>query len=268
MQYRALALDFDGTLATSTAACTPRRSKRSCEFARPVGASSWRPDGSYRILHSTFAHLDLFEMVVAENGGLMYRPSTATRTSILGPPPPCAFVDALRARAACARVGGRGHRRRVRSTPFRGLRAVIRDLGLELDVILNKGAVIMVLPAGVKQGDGSNPAAAKLALPLSAMVGIGDAENDCALTSARAVWASQWRTPSHRSRSRPTSLREGPEAKAQVVEIIDRRLVMNDLAGHPSAVTLGRGISPARSSCSRVENACGSGKGAARPLHP
>ena len=53
----------------------------------------------------------------------------------------------------------------------------IRDLGLELQVIFNKGAV-MVLPAGVNKATGLAAALAQLGLSPHNAVGIGDAEND------------------------------------------------------------------------------------------
>ena len=53
----------------------------------------------------------------------------------------------------------------------------IRDLGLELQVIFNKGAV-MVLPSGVNKGTGLAAALQELQLSPHNAVGIGDAEND------------------------------------------------------------------------------------------
>ncbi len=54
---------------------------------------------------------------------------------------------------------------------------VIHDLGLELQVIFNKGAV-MVLPSGVNKAVGLEVALAELGLSAHNTVGIGDAEND------------------------------------------------------------------------------------------
>ena len=60
---------------------------------------------------------------------------------------------------------------------------MIRDLGLELDVIFNKGAV-MILPAGVNKGTGLEAALKELQLSAHNVVGVGDAENDHAFFSA------------------------------------------------------------------------------------
>src|SRR5256886_661956 len=80
---------------------------------------------------------------------------------------------------------------RKRSVPFsagRGILATwepnqtavleaIDDLGLDLQVIFNKGAV-MVLPSGVNKASGLKAALNELSLSFHNVVGIGDAEND------------------------------------------------------------------------------------------
>ncbi len=53
----------------------------------------------------------------------------------------------------------------------------IRELGLELQVIFNKGAV-MVLPAGVNKATGLTAALKEMGLSPHNVVGVGDAEND------------------------------------------------------------------------------------------
>jgi hypothetical protein len=53
----------------------------------------------------------------------------------------------------------------------------IHDLGLELQVIFNKGSV-MVLPSGVNKATGLATALTELGLSLHNVVGVGDAEND------------------------------------------------------------------------------------------
>ncbi len=56
----------------------------------------------------------------------------------------------------------------------------IRELGLELQVIFNKGAV-MVLPAGVNKASGLKAALREMQMSPHNVVGVGDAENDHAL---------------------------------------------------------------------------------------
>ena len=59
---------------------------------------------------------------------------------------------------------------------------VIAELGLELQIIFNKGAV-MVLPPGVNKATGLAAALQELNLSPQSVVGIGDAENDYAFLS-------------------------------------------------------------------------------------
>jgi hypothetical protein len=54
---------------------------------------------------------------------------------------------------------------------------VIRELGLELQVIFNKGSV-MILPASVNKATGLAAGLGELQLSPHNVVGIGDAEND------------------------------------------------------------------------------------------
>ena len=71
---------------------------------------------------------------------------------------------------------------------------LIRELGLELRVIFNKGA-IMVLPSGVDKATGMDAALLELGLSHHNAVGVGDAENDdafltrcaCAVAVANAL---------------------------------------------------------------------------------
>jgi hypothetical protein len=53
----------------------------------------------------------------------------------------------------------------------------IKDMGLEMQVIFNKGAV-MILPSGVNKATGLRVAAERLGLEPAQVAGVGDAEND------------------------------------------------------------------------------------------
>jgi HAD superfamily hydrolase (TIGR01484 family) len=59
---------------------------------------------------------------------------------------------------------------------------VIRELGLELQIIFNKEAV-MVLPSGINKATGLRVALDSLGLSPHNVVGVGDAENDHAFLS-------------------------------------------------------------------------------------
>ena len=174
MRYKALATDYDGTLAHDGHVTQPTVSAlgRLRASGRRLILVTGRelPD-----LLRIFPHLDLFDWVVAENGGVLYSPST-DEEKLLAEGPPLKFVEALEARGVSPMSVGRvivatwePHEIVVLET--------IRELGLERQVIFNKGAV-MVLPSGVNKATGLSAALAELCLSPHHCVGVGDAEND------------------------------------------------------------------------------------------
>src|SRR5436190_17033591 len=95
-----------------------------------------------------FPKLEIFDRVVAENGALIYRPATREERK-LAERPPEEFIRELIHRGAERVSVGRvivATRQPHETTAVE----VIRDLGLELQVIFNKGAV-MILPSGVNK---------------------------------------------------------------------------------------------------------------------
>ena len=182
MRYHALACDYDGTLATHGVV----------DQDTIEALDRWRRSGRKLILvtgrelddlRKVFPHTGRFERVVAENGALLYRPATGEDV-LLAKPPPTEFVAALIERKVAPISVGRV----IVATwePSETVaQEVIRSLGLQLQVILNKGAV-MVLPAGVDKTVGLEAALAELKLSLSQTVGVGDAENDEAMLRACA----------------------------------------------------------------------------------
>lgn len=223
MKYVALASDYDGTLATDG-----RVDESIMEALRRFRASGRRllmvtgrelPD-----LQSVFAHLDEFDLVVAENGALLYDPKTGARTP-LAPPPPPSFVEALRARG----VGPVSVGDVIVATwePHESaVLAVIKEMGLELEVIFNKGAV-MVLPSGVNKGTGLRAALGTLGLSEHAVVGVGDAENDHSLLKVAGLGVAVANAiPALKDRA---DLVVQKDHGAGVVEVIERMLA-NDLS--------------------------------------
>src|SRR5262249_46336653 len=143
-------------------------------------------------LFGIFPRLDLFERVVAENGAIVHRPdSREVRT--LAEPPPEAFAATLWARGVEPLSTGRVivATRQPHETTMLG---VIRELGLEWQLIFNKGAV-MALPSGINKAVGLAAALDEMGLSAHNTVGVGDAENDhaflacceCAIAVANAV---------------------------------------------------------------------------------
>jgi hydroxymethylpyrimidine pyrophosphatase-like HAD family hydrolase len=177
MRYLALCTDYDGTLATDGRLLpdTINALERLLASGRRLVLVTGRELDD---LQKVCTRLDLFEYVVAENGALLYKPSTGEETP-LAPRPPDAFVALLRERG----VGPISVGRVIVATwePHENtVLATIRDLGLELQVIFNKGAV-MILPAGVNKATGLTSALEKMELSPHNAVGVGDAENDHAL---------------------------------------------------------------------------------------
>jgi hydroxymethylpyrimidine pyrophosphatase-like HAD family hydrolase len=174
MRYLALATDYDGTIAHDGRVDAPTLA--ALERVRASGRKLILVTGrEMDDLKKTFAHLELFEWVVAENGAQLYRPSNQ-ESLLLAEPPPARFVEELRRRGVGPlSVGGvivatwHPHETAVLET--------IRDLGLELQVIFNKDAV-MVLPANVNKATGLLAALKRLSLSPHNVVGVGDAEND------------------------------------------------------------------------------------------
>ena len=179
MHYLALATDYDGTLAhhgrvdDATLAALERLLQSGRKLILVTGRE-------LEELLGVFPRIDLFEWVVAENGGLLYQPASR-EPRLLGQAPPESFVQTLRQRGVAPVSVGRvivatwhPHETTVLET--------IRDLGLELQVIFNKDAV-MVLPAGLNKATGLAAALRELGLSGQNIVGIGDAENDHAFLS-------------------------------------------------------------------------------------
>ena len=175
MRYHVLATDYDGTIAT-TAQSTARPSMRCASCSRPAAGSCSSPAASWPTCSSVCPHLDLFERVVAENGALLYRPATKRETAARR-----AAARGVRRRAASGAASRRSRSgAAIVATGSRTRHAVleaIRELGLELQVIFNKGAV-MVLPSGVNKATGLAAALDELGLSPHNVVGVGDAEND------------------------------------------------------------------------------------------
>lgn len=96
MRYLVLATDYDGTLAHDgvTAVETIAAVERfRASGGRPILVTGRElPD-----LRRTFDRLDLFERVVAENGGLLYDPATR-RERLLGAAPDPRLVDLMQDR--------------------------------------------------------------------------------------------------------------------------------------------------------------------------
>jgi hypothetical protein len=179
VRYHALACDYDGTLATE--GVLGDSTAEALERVRASGRKLVLVTGrELDDLERACPRLDLFDHVVAENGALLHEPDSGEERT-LAPPPPEELVDALRrADVVPLSVG------RVIVATWHPNETIVLEtiagLGLELQVIFNKGAV-MVLPSGVNKATGLAAALHELELSPHTVVGVGDAENDHAFLS-------------------------------------------------------------------------------------
>jgi hydroxymethylpyrimidine pyrophosphatase-like HAD family hydrolase len=186
MRYLALACDYDGTLAHHGRVDQPTLAalERLLASGRKLILVTGR---ELEDLQRTFSRLELFEWVVAENGALLYRPA-GREVILLAEPPPPRFTEALRRRGVAPVSVGRVIVATWHPHETAVLEA-IRDLGLGLQVIFNKGAV-MVLPSGVNKATGLAAALEHMGLSAHNVVGVGDAENDHAFLAMCACSAA------------------------------------------------------------------------------
>lgn len=174
MRYQVLATDYDGTIAHHGR--VSESTVKSLESLLATGRRLVLVTGrELPELLDIFPQVELFEWVVAENGGLLYQPSGKSEKALAEPPNP-EFLKLLRSKQVERLSVGRvivatwePHEQAVLET--------IRDLGLEWQVIFNKGAV-MALPAGVNKASGLTAALKEMGLSPHNVVGVGDAEND------------------------------------------------------------------------------------------
>jgi len=177
VRYHALAADYDGTLAHHGKVDEPTWAalRRLRESGRKLIMVTGRQIDD---LLAQIEHPELFDRIVAENGALLYQPDSK-RTRTLAEPPPPAFAEELRKRGVDPVAIG--HVIVATWSPHEDtVLHVIHELGLELQVIFNKGAV-MVLPSGVNKATGLRAALCELELSPHNVVAVGDAENDHAL---------------------------------------------------------------------------------------
>ncbi len=222
MRYLALVTDYDDTLAkdgrvADSVAAALERLRTSGR--RIVLVTGRRVDDLLAVCEC----INSFDYVIAENGAVLYEPGTRKRT-LLAEPPPERFIAVLRKRGVHPLEVGEV----IVATHVPHVDVVmetIRHFGLELQVIFNKGAV-MVLPSGVNKASGVKHALRLLGMSPHEVVGVGDAENDhsflriaeCAVAVANAI-------DSIKDCAAFVTTREAGEG---IAELIDQ-LIANDL---------------------------------------
>jgi hydroxymethylpyrimidine pyrophosphatase-like HAD family hydrolase len=178
MPYRALALDFDGTLSpdrqlgADVATAIQQVRAAGCRVLLVTGRIL---DELRREVPDIDQH---FDALVAENGAVLSGPGGLHR---LARPVEPELSAALQAAGVPHQRGevllacdARDHARVV---------AEITRLGLDAQVVRNRGA-LMVLPGGVSKGTGVLHALSHLGISFHSALAIGDAENDLALLAS------------------------------------------------------------------------------------
>jgi HAD superfamily hydrolase (TIGR01484 family) len=186
MHCLALATDYDGTIAThgvvdaDTMAALRRFQKSGRKLIMVTGRRM--PD-----LREVFPEVNEFDLVVAENGALLHWPQNG-REELLTEKPSAEFVAYLvKAGVDPLEIG-----QAIVATvePYdKIVMEGIKSLGLELQVIFNKGSV-MVLPTGVNKATGLQAAVGRMGLTAEDIAGVGDAENDHAFLEVCGISAA------------------------------------------------------------------------------
>jgi hydroxymethylpyrimidine pyrophosphatase-like HAD family hydrolase len=175
--FRAVALDFDGTLADGrvapdTLAAVAEVRARRIRVILVTGRIMSE-------LRAVFPDVeDYADAVVAENGALVITPVGVRQVAA---PIGRAVSAALTARGVAHRNGQVLVACAAVDEP--AALEVIRELGLECRLVRNRGE-LMILPAGVTKGAGLLEALGDLGLSHHNTIGVGDAENDHSLLDA------------------------------------------------------------------------------------
>ncbi|MGH7400408.1 MAG: HAD hydrolase family protein [Candidatus Rokuibacteriota bacterium] len=177
--FRALACDFDGTLAFEDRIGLAARA--ALEGARKVGFRLVLVTGrTFFELTRVCDCLELFDAVVAENGAVVYYPGSAMIRD-QGPAVPGRLLAELDRRGIYYQVG------RVIVGTARADETAVREVlaaaGVTRELIHNRAA-LMLLPAGVSKGSGVRHVLRFLGLSRHDVLALGDAENDLPLFDA------------------------------------------------------------------------------------
>ncbi|WP_009544999.1 HAD family hydrolase [Crocosphaera subtropica] len=174
MKYRAIATDYDGTLATD--GTVSEATRRALNRYRNAGGRLLLVTGrELSDLKNVFPDVALFDGVVAENGAVFWQP-TSEEVQLLATPLPKEFVSSLIEQQVSPISQGQV----LVATwqpHFDVVKQTIETMDLEAEIILNKQAV-MILPSGVNKTTGLQVALAQLQLCAEEVAAIGDAEND------------------------------------------------------------------------------------------
>ena len=212
MKFRALALDYDGTIAQD-GVLNPEV-KAAIAEARVRGIVVVLVTGRVLAdLKQVVGDLDFVDAVVAENGAVLEFPNRYSR--LIGSPPPAVFLDQLGRRGIEFKVGQCIVESDAASA--QQILAAIRELELPLVLLFNRGR-LMILPQGVSKSVGLHHALGALHLSAHNAIAIGDAENDHDLLAACELGvAVGWGSPALKRIADQVLDGEGPAAVADFI---------------------------------------------------
>jgi hydroxymethylpyrimidine pyrophosphatase-like HAD family hydrolase len=173
VRHHVFATDYDGTLAENgkVDGKVVEKLKELKSSGRLLVLDTGR---EMRFLIEDFPDYKVFDHVVAENGAVLFETGTG-KEKLLGEVPDEQLIRALKARG----VGPISIGKVIIATwepQEQAVLQVIKDLGLERQVIFNKG-VVMILTSGINKASGLKTLLGQLFYSDHNLVDIGDAEN-------------------------------------------------------------------------------------------
>lgn len=174
MNIKGLAVDYDGTLAENGK--VNNNTVNAIEKFKLSGRKLIMVTGrELDELIYVFPQCNLFHKIVAENGALIYTPKTLEQR-LLTPQPSFKLAELLKQKGVERVSVGKGIIATWRPWEDIVIES-IQELGLELQVIFNKDA-IMILPSGINKATGLKAVLKEMDLHPVNIAAVGDAEND------------------------------------------------------------------------------------------
>ena len=178
-RYRAVAIDFDGTLTTGREPA-PEVLKAVLDYRKGGGAVILCTGRILDELRSDFPDVNRhFDAIVGENGAVRWTPEAGERA--LATPVDEGLERALRAEGAAIRRGT--VILALHGTMAGAAAREITRLGLDAQLVHNR-TELMILPAGLTKGTGLLEVLAELGISHHCTAAVGDAENDHAMLAA------------------------------------------------------------------------------------
>jgi hydroxymethylpyrimidine pyrophosphatase-like HAD family hydrolase len=219
MRLKALALDYDGTIAEHGNMAPEVRAAvgRAREAGLTVIIVTGRILGDLR---RVCGDLSFADAIVAENGAVVAFPRSGRSTALHVPPSP-AFLDELRKRGVQFETGETVIEADASAAPA-ALEA-IRQLEQPLSLLFNRGRM-MILPQAISKASGLASALDALRLSEHNVLAIGDAENDHELLRIAEIGvAVEWGSAALKAVADEVLPGDAPPAVAQYLESLIER---------------------------------------------